>query len=205
MNQNAHRVGRPRDPGKDHAVLVATRRLLVDVGYQQTTIAAIARRAEVSAPAIYRRWPTREALIEDAVHGPGAHALPEATGDLRADLETWVRAFLVRAASPAARAGVPGLLADTRADADRARLLALQDPVRVAFTSRLDRAASTGEIPGPVDATVLFDILTGTTSIRGLTQGDVDAASFVESLARALHVLACHGSAVVPEQKAGQS
>ncbi|WP_280449636.1 helix-turn-helix domain-containing protein, partial [Nocardia brasiliensis] len=38
-----------------------------EVGYQQTTVVAIARRAGVSAPAIYRRWPSREALLEEAV------------------------------------------------------------------------------------------------------------------------------------------
>ncbi|WP_420881259.1 TetR/AcrR family transcriptional regulator [Rhodococcus sp. (in: high G+C Gram-positive bacteria)] len=201
MTDTLPRIGRPRDPGKDHAVLVAARRLLREVGYQQTTISAIARRANVSAPAIYRRWPTREALLEDAVHGPGAHDLPEATDDLRADLATWVRAFLARSASPAARAGVPGLLADIRSDADRARLLSLQDPVREAFAARIELAVDRGEIPGPVDAATLFEILTGTTSIRGLTQGDADVGAFVAALAGALHVLAAHGGELAAEVK----
>ncbi|MGO4201839.1 TetR/AcrR family transcriptional regulator [Rhodococcus sp. TAF43] len=205
MSERTQRVGRPRDPGKDHAVLVAARRLLADVGYQQTTIAAIVRRAQVSAPAIYRRWPTREALIEEAVHGPGRYDLPADTGDLRADLATWARAFLVRAASPAARAGVPGLLSDMQADADRSRLLARQAPVRDAFVARLDRAAQTGEVPGPVDASILFEILTGATSIRGLTQGYADAEAFVESLTDALYTLACRGAAAASETKASHS
>lgn len=203
--ETSPRIGRPRDPGKDHAVLVAARRLLREVGYQQTTISAIARRSNVSAPAIYRRWPTREALLEDAIHGPGAHRLPEATDDLRADLATWVRVFLSRSASPAARAGVPGLLADIRTDADRARLLSLQDPVRAAFTARLELAADRGEIPGPVDAATLFEILTGTTSIRGLTQGGAGADAFVAALAGALYVLAAHGDELAVEVKESES
>lgn len=84
------RIGRPRDPGKDEAVLLAARTLLAEVGYQQTTISAIARTAGVNTPAIYRRWSSREALIEEAVHGPGGHPLPRSTGDLRVDLTTWV-------------------------------------------------------------------------------------------------------------------
>ena len=50
-------------------MLAATRELLVEEGYQATTIVAIARRAGVGTPAIYRRWPRREAIIEDAVFG----------------------------------------------------------------------------------------------------------------------------------------
>ncbi|AQA26052.1 bacterial regulatory, tetR family protein [Rhodococcus sp. MTM3W5.2] len=61
--------GRPRDPQVDRSVLDATIALLVESGYQKTTIQAIARRAKVSAPAIYRRWATREMIIEDAIFG----------------------------------------------------------------------------------------------------------------------------------------
>ncbi|PTR28654.1 TetR family transcriptional regulator [Rhodococcus sp. OK519] len=196
MNENVGKVGRPRDPAKDRAVLVAARRLLGEVGYQQTTITAIARRAEVSAPAIYRRWPTREALLEEAVHGTGGHAFPGPTDDLQADLVTWTRIFLVRAASPAARAGIPGLLADAVSEEDRERLSALQDPVRDAFSARLELAARNGEIPRAVDPSMIFDILSGTTSLRGVIQGSSGADEFVESLAGALYVLACNGAEV---------
>lgn len=205
MDAKLPRVGRPRDPSKDHAVLVAARKLLGEVGYQQTTISAIARRAEVSAPAIYRRWASREALLEEAVHGSGGRDFPAPTDDLRADLVTWTRIFLARAASPAARAGIPGLLADATTEEDRQRLLALQDPVRAAFAARFDRAVHRGEIPGPVDAATLFDILTGATSIRGLTQGNTGADEFVASLAGALYVLACHGADTAPATKGERS
>lgn len=180
-------------------MLVAARRLLREVGYQQTTITAIARRAEVSAPAIYRRWPTREALLEEAVHGTGGHAFPEPTEDLRADLVTWTRIFLARSASRAARVGIPGLLADATSEADRERLLALQGPVREAFSARLDLAVRNGEIPRAVDASMIFDILSGATSIRGLTQGTTGADEFVVGLGGALYVLAVHGDGPADE------
>ncbi|QCQ89942.1 TetR/AcrR family transcriptional regulator [Rhodococcus sp. SGAir0479] len=205
MNANLPRVGRPRDPAKDHAVLVAARKLLGEVGYQQTTISAIARRAAVSAPAIYRRWPSREALLEEAVHGSGGRDFPEPTDDLRADLLTWTRIFLARAASPAARAGIPGLLADATTEEDRQRLLALQDPVRSAFAERLEIAVRGGEIPGPADAATLFEILTGATSIRGLTQGNLDAEEFVAALGGALYTLACHGADTAATTKGDRS
>lgn len=188
------RAGRPRDPGKDRAVLAATRRLLATDGYQQTTIAAIARASEVNTPAIYRRWPSREALIEEAVHGTGGHPLPEETGDLRADLATWVRVFLARAARPAARAGVPGLLADSRSEDARRRLLAIGASVRQAFSDLLDGAAARGEIAPGADPMFLFDLLSGATTMHGLMHGTEGADAFVEALTDALYVLAAHAA-----------
>ncbi|MFI6166841.1 TetR/AcrR family transcriptional regulator [Nocardia sp. NPDC051052] len=191
-SQARQRPGRPRDADKDLAVLVAARRLLAEVGYQQTTVVAIARRAGVNAPAIYRRWPSREALLEEAVHGPGAHQLPEPTGDLRADLRTWVRIFLARAASPAARSGVPGLLADSQTEEARRRLLAIGAPVRQAFADMLARAVDSG--PGPLaDPEVLFEILSGTTTFHALVRGGDDHDGFADTLADALYVMAMHG------------
>lgn len=175
-------------------MLVAARRLLADVGYQQTTIAAIARMAGVNTPAIYRRWPTREALIEEAVHGTGGHPLPDESGDLRTDLALWVRVFLVRAARPAARAGVPGLLADSQSQEARQRLLAIGAPVRKAFQDLLEGAGARGEIPAGVDAMFLFDLMSGATTMRGLTRGTEEEDSFVDSLAGSLFVLAAHAT-----------
>lgn len=188
------RLGRPRDPSKDKAVLAAARRLLAAVGYQQTTVAAIAREAGVNTPAIYRRWPSREALIEEAIHGTGGHPLPEGIGDLRADLATWVRIFLARAASPAARSGVPGLLSDAQSAGSRQRLLVIGAPVRKAFADLLEEAAARGEVAGGADPNLLFDLLSGATTMRGLNRGTEDADEFVESLAGALYVLAAHAA-----------
>lgn len=173
-------------------MLVAARRLLAELGYQQTTVAAIARRAGENTPAIYRRWPTRAALIEEAVHGPGGHPLPVDTGDLRDDLKSWVHVFLVRAARPAARAGVPGLLADTQSEEERTRLMVIGAPVRAAFASLIAGAVDRSEIPADVDDTFLFDLLSSSTSMRGLMRGMDDADAYVESFAGALYVLAVH-------------
>lgn len=184
------RPGRPRDADKDLAVLIAARHLLAEVGYPQTTVVAIAKRAGVNTPAIYRRWPTRQALLEEAIHGPGAHALPVPTGDLRADLVTWVRIFLARADSPAARAGVPGLLADSQTEEARRRLLAIGAPVRKAFAELLGGAVDDGQIPPGADVDTLFEILSGTTTFHALVRGGGDSEPFVAALADALYTVA---------------
>src|SRR5690625_7263586 len=54
-----HRLGPFRDPNVDSAVLDSTRRLLVERGYRDTSVDAIAEAAGVSRPTIYRRWPSK--------------------------------------------------------------------------------------------------------------------------------------------------
>src|SRR4051794_41805682 len=66
MSMAARVVGRPRDPRVDEAVRRAALELLVEDGYQATSIQAIARRAGVSAPSIYRRWASKARAIEAA-------------------------------------------------------------------------------------------------------------------------------------------
>src|SRR5256885_16949851 len=60
-------AGRPRDPQVDAAIRAATLELLVEDGYQATTIQAVARRAGVSAPSIYRRGGGQAAAVAGAV------------------------------------------------------------------------------------------------------------------------------------------
>jgi AcrR family transcriptional regulator len=61
------RSGRPRDPSRDEAILGAARDLLGEVGYEQVTVRAIAQRAGAGLATLYRRWPTKEELVVDAI------------------------------------------------------------------------------------------------------------------------------------------
>jgi len=61
------RQGSRRDPSIDTAVLAATRRLLVERGYAATTIDLIATTADVSRPAVYRRWRSKSQLVHEAL------------------------------------------------------------------------------------------------------------------------------------------
>jgi AcrR family transcriptional regulator len=55
--------GRPRDARVDAAVAEATRAVLAEHGFGGATVEAIAARAGVGKATIYRRWPSREALL----------------------------------------------------------------------------------------------------------------------------------------------
>src|SRR4051794_14396378 len=80
--------GRPRDPQRRRAILEAALALVAEVGYDRTTIDAIAHRAGASKPTLYRRWPRgKPELVADAIRERHAEAsqTPD-TGSLRGDL-----------------------------------------------------------------------------------------------------------------------
>lgn len=61
------RVGRPRSEKSQEAILNATHDLLNENGGAGLTIEAIARRAKVGKPTIYRWWPTLADIVLEAV------------------------------------------------------------------------------------------------------------------------------------------
>lgn len=90
------RPGRRRDEALSEAILQATLELLREQGYDGLSIEAIARRAGVSRPTIYKRWRSVTDLALEAARrtpdlGPafpkGIMEVPD-TGSLRDDLLT---------------------------------------------------------------------------------------------------------------------
>src|SRR5437764_2356057 len=108
----AARTGRPRDPQVDAAIRSATLELLVDAGYQAATIQAVARRAGVSTPSIYRRWSSKAELVEAAVF-PSDLVEPTGAGaDLGGELADYCLRIISYLAQPPVRAAIPGLLTE---------------------------------------------------------------------------------------------
>lgn len=109
--------GRPRDRRIDRAVLAATAELLVEVGYADLTMDAVADRARTTKPAIYRRWRSKAHLVHEAAFPTDAERVQvPATGSLATDLHAMVRACVDVFAHPVARAAVPGLISEFAAD-----------------------------------------------------------------------------------------
>ena len=59
--------GRPRDPSRDRAILVAARAAIASHGYTGATMEEIAKLARVGKDTLYRRWSTKEQLALDLV------------------------------------------------------------------------------------------------------------------------------------------
>jgi AcrR family transcriptional regulator len=65
------RPGRPRgESGSKEAILAAARALFAEVGYEQASIRAIARRAEVDPALVHHYFGTKDELLIAAVHLP---------------------------------------------------------------------------------------------------------------------------------------
>jgi AcrR family transcriptional regulator len=153
--------GRPRDPSIEPVVLETTRQLLGEVGFVETTVQQISRRCNVSVPAIYRRWPSRLALIEDAAFSDLTEVVVPATGELRADLHRLIDAFQSTLGTPAARAAIPGLISAYQSEPPPPTQW-LKFSVRPQF---YDIVQAAGVDPG-LDIDEIFDVLHGTILAR---------------------------------------
>lgn len=166
-------IGRPRNPRIDTAVLQAAVELLSRTGYADLTVEAIARRAGTSKPAIYRRWPSKAHLVHEAVFPIGdATALPD-TGSLLGDVREMVRRTAAVLTTPAARAALPGLVAEMAADLSlhAALLVRFGDILTRGLADRLAGAATRDEVRPGVTAADLTEALAGITFFALLTRG----------------------------------
>jgi AcrR family transcriptional regulator len=114
------RRGRPREADRTPAILDAVLHLLHDGGYDRLRVQDVAERAGVGLGTIYRRWPTKQALVIDALQCD--RALDEKfadTGDPRADLETTFRNI---AAAMAEHGDVVGFVASMRTEPEVAEI-----------------------------------------------------------------------------------
>ncbi|ALR10294.1 TetR family transcriptional regulator [Mycobacteroides saopaulense] len=109
--------GRRRSSGIDVKALAAARELLVEQGWEATTMVAIAERAGVGKPALYRRWPSRAHLVFEAVFGWTA---PTPEMSAAAGVDEWVRQSCSYTAElferPDVIAAAPALLGQMRVD-----------------------------------------------------------------------------------------
>jgi AcrR family transcriptional regulator len=137
---------------------------LAQVGYGRLSVDAVARRAGVGKAAIYRRWPTKQAMAVALVSEVAVAAvdIPN-TGTLRGD----VRGFLANAdtAMRHPRAGriVPDLFAEATRNPELADALlaGIRDPRRTKAAQLLRRAVDRGELPEGTDLELGMDFLAG--------------------------------------------
>ena len=160
--------GRPRDPAINDAILNATRDLLLDVGYAGLSMEAVAARAHISKPTLYLRYPSKGALVFEAVFGrTKAFAMPD-TGDLLTDLREAYDWAVEEFAAAEARAALPGILAEVSASQELGRLArtTVIEPEYARVHALLERAQRRGEIRTDVDLTLVIDAFLGTALAR---------------------------------------
>ncbi len=116
VNGSSVQSGRPRDPRIDAEVLAATRDMLVEVGWDQLSLRAIATRAGVSRAALSRRWPSKAHLVLDSILGSTPDLAPFEAPTAPAGSTGWSPAVRRSLAPrrPGRRAGTAGGPAGSR-------------------------------------------------------------------------------------------
>jgi AcrR family transcriptional regulator len=158
------RRGAPRSEAARRAILEATTRLFAARGYDHLTIEGIAAEAKVGKQTIYRWWPSRgalvaECLLEGMLMPEGF--LPPDTGDVRADLTTWLEVLLAFADTAGNRALLTSLVAAAAENEDVGRHLDEVLGASSALTARLQRAVDEGQLDASSSLDEIADALVG--------------------------------------------
>jgi AcrR family transcriptional regulator len=119
-SENKTRRGRPLDADRTPAILDAVLELLHSTGYDQLRVQDVAEKAGVGLGTIYRRWPTKQALVIDAMQCErAAEEKVVDTGNPRADL---VATFTNMAHAMGEQGDVVGFLASIRREPEVAEV-----------------------------------------------------------------------------------
>lgn len=181
---------RPRPGGRSARVVAdvhaATLALLAEVGYESLQLSDVAKRAQVNKTTVYRRWPTKAALVADLLTNftRAAVATPD-TGSLQGDLEQLLRDVVTALANRAVRAVLYGTLtgADDSEDVRCAQARFWEERFRLSGAI-VDRAVTRGEIPPGTDPRALLETATGPVYFRALFTADAVTPEYLRDTAQ---------------------
>ncbi|MCC9306935.1 TetR/AcrR family transcriptional regulator [Kitasatospora sp. RB6PN24] len=177
-----HRAkGRPRSAAADRAILDATREALAELGWGGLTMGDVAVRAGVAKTTLYRRWPSKNELVVDAVASLFDELEIADRGSLRADIADVVAQFADLLARPESQAALLALFAEGSRDPQLRRRIRehIVDPQKRLVHEGLAHAVARGEVPADGDATaiaeqidIIFDTIAGAVEHRMLVIGE---------------------------------
>lgn len=187
--------GRPRSAEADLAIAEATLDLLIEHGYEGTSMQAIAQHAGVSTATLYRRWQNKLELVLHVVHEQVDITMDVDSGSLYGDLMV-----VAKRAQQLFNGRLGHVLRAVIGEAQRneelGTLLAEQsgDNKKHELSDVVARAVTRGEIPEPQDLEVFGNMLMGATMARLLVTREPLDDRFFEALVR-LCVAALGGTA----------
>ena len=162
-------------------MLSATLDALRDEGFGGLTVEDVALRSGVHRTTIHRRWPSRPALVADALLEVSAAQVPVPnTGSLRSDLRRFAREVRDAISTPLANA-VVAALAQPTADQELVGVSRRFWESRFAATRAIvDRAVERGEIAKRTDARFVIEALGGPIWFRTFVIGQPVDDRFLE-------------------------
>jgi AcrR family transcriptional regulator len=152
-----------RNERSRRAILAATIELVAELGYEKASIEGIARRAGVGKQTIYRWWPSKGAVVLEALDDSLSDVVgfPD-SGDIIEDLRVQMTGVsqLFRTELGAV---YQGLIAAAQSDSALSRAHAEQviEPAVAACHARLAIAQQRGELRSDIDVQALIDMLWG--------------------------------------------
>ena len=168
------RRGRPRDANVESAILDAAVAIINEVGYNDLSIEAVASRAGVGRPTVYRRWPSKLDLVVDAVVRLSPPVSAPDTGDVFTDLVELISGTIEDMTSSSAGRAILALAGTAAADraelADRFNEHYLA-PRRAAFLATLRRGIDAGQLRADIDPDLILDLMLGAPTYRWVTTG----------------------------------
>jgi AcrR family transcriptional regulator len=173
-------TGRRRNAAARDAILDVTFDLLRDQGTTGITIDAIAEAAGVGRQTIYRWWPTKGAVVAEAM-ARGARAIVPArdTGSFPADLISFLTDSFAGLQDPGTSRALRQLASAAVHDEHVAGVLAeFTAQRRAALRALLERGVASGDLAGRADLDMLTDLAYGVLWYRLLVgHAPLDAAA----------------------------
>jgi len=168
--------GRPRSIKAEAAILKAARELLDDAGPARLTVEAVAVRAKVGKPTIYRYWANARELAMAALMQPAPGATPDPVqpkamlGDFRACLTAHLHTLVDRFSTPRGRQTAI-MLATAERDSEMAKAFRNQVIMKGREEGRtiLARAIEDGEVFPQTSVETALDMIYGPIFFRLLT------------------------------------
>jgi AcrR family transcriptional regulator len=163
------RPGRPRDARVDEAIMDAAVSVLADKGPGGFTVDEVAARAGCGKATVYRRWPSRSALLLDTANRLGLEPPNIDTGSLRGDLVALATALGTKMRETPAGRILPAITAEASVNPEMREVLrAFVRDRRQRPRTVVQRAVARGELPPDTDVELLVDLLGGTVIYREL-------------------------------------
>jgi AcrR family transcriptional regulator len=181
-------TGRRRNDAAKDAILEAAFRLLVTPGSEGVTIEAIAAEAGVGRQTIYRWWPTKGAVVAEALMRRARVAVPDRdTGSFAEDLAAFLTDSFAGLQPDGFASALREIAAAAQTDEHVARVLAdFTAARRAALRSLLARGQAAGELAHDADLDMLVDMAYGVLYYRLLVGHAPLDASAARSLAAEL-------------------
>lgn len=179
--------GRPRSETSRRAILEATRRLLTHVSVQKLSIEAIARKAGVGKTTIYRWWPSKSAVVMEAIFSqPAFHNILPTPRNGVEGVSQQIEKLCRQLHGKNGRV-VAEIIGEAQPDPEALKIFIdsfLQDRYN-SLSSYIEGGKQTGEFDANIDTDSAIDVILGPIFFRLISGQELDDG-FVDDMTQML-------------------